>query len=206
MDMATQALQIQAGARALVARSRLGDQNATAMLVMIRNSAATGSKRAIYTLKYLKSYIKNHPIVEKCRIGFGCDPMTQRVINSIHSNISGEPDNHADVMIAAIPKISSPVLAAVPLANNGSLLSENNPRIKAICERFTEPQYDAFEFGRCNCFKNTSNMHGDMSQGEQEALHIGKAVGIAQRIQAVRSFDDVPVSVLSSQAGWELGE
>ena len=204
--MATEALKIQSEARDLVARSRLGDQNATAMLVMIRNSAAEGSKRAIYTLKYLKEYIKRHPMVSKCRIGFGCDPMTQRVINSIHSKISGEPDSYADVMVAGVPRIESPSLAAVSLANNGSLLEPNNPRINAICERFNEPQLDAFEFGRCNCFKNTASMHGDLTAGEQEALHIGKAVGIAQRIQAVRSFDDVPISALSKQAGWELGE
>ncbi len=204
--MATEVLKIQSEARDLVARSRLGDQNATSMLIMIRNSAAAGSKRAIYTLKYLKEYIKRHPMVTKCRIGFGCSPMTQRVINTIHSQISGDPDSHADVMMVGIPRINSAALAAVPLANNGNLLGENNPRIKSIHQRLDKSQLNAFEFGRINCFRNTASIHGDMEPGEQEALHLGKSVGIAQRIQAVRDFDDVPVSALSSQAGWELGE
>ncbi len=201
----TDLVKVQTEARNLVTRSRLGDENAVAMLVMIRNSAAQGSKKAIYTLKYLKEYIKKHPITEACKIGFGCSPITQRVINAIHSKISGEPESHANVMVAAIPRIESPVLAAVPMANNGSLLGQNNPRINAICKFFGDSEMDAFEFGKVNCFTDTTHIHGDLSEGEAQALHIGKTVGIAQRIQAVRNHD-APIASLSKMASWELGE
>ncbi len=198
-------VKVQTEARNLVTRSRLGDENAVAMLVMIRNSAAQGSRKAIYTLKYLKEYIKKHPVLESCKIGFGCNPITQRVINAIHSKISGEPRAHANVMVAAIPKIESPVLAAVPMANNGSLLGQSNPRIIAICKFFGDSEMDAFEFGKVNCFTDTAHINGELSEGESKALHIGKTVGIAQRIQAVRN-NDAPISSLSKMASWELGE
>lgn len=203
--MATDIVKIQTEARNLVTRSRLGDENAVAMLVMIRRSAKQGSKKAIYTLKYLKDYIAKHPVIESCKIGFGCTPMIQKVINSIHSKISGDPSSHPEVVIKAIPKIDNPVLAAVPLANNGTLLGQNNPRIIGICQFFGDSEMDAFEFGKANCFTDTATIHGELSEGEQDALHIGKAVGIAQRIQAVRSFD-APISSLSKVAAWELGE
>ena len=205
--MATQIQKVQGSARDLVARSRLGDQNATAMIIAIRQSAAAGSKRAIYTLKYLKAYISKHPVNNSCSIGFGCDPMTQRVINSIHSKIGAEPANHAPVMVSKIPKIKNPSLAAVPLANCGSLIKDgdNNPRIIAIVALLNQNQFDAFLFGKENCFLNTDSIHGDMPEGDRCALHLGKAVGIAQKIQIARQ-PSAPVSVLSRMAGWELGE
>jgi hypothetical protein len=202
--MASEAQLVQKEARDFVIRARLGDQNAKAMLVMIRNSAAAGSKRALYVMRYLKHYIDNHPVVVNAKVGFGGNPAVQRVINAIHSRMHGEPENHAPIMLNAIPRIENPKLAAVPLANCGSLLGQNNPRIKDICASFTEDEKDAFEFGRCNCF--ATGIHGDVSPKEQVALHMGRAVGIAQRLQAVRSHDDVPVSALSKMAAWELGE
>jgi hypothetical protein len=202
--MASEIQKVQQSAQGLVTRSRLGDQNAIAMIMMIRESAAKGSKRAVYTLKYLTEYVKKHPVKGDCRIGFGCDPMTQRVINAIHSSIGAEPSNHAPVIVKHVPKIENPALAAVPLANCGSLLHPNNPRIKAICVLFTDDQIDAFEYGRENCFEDSS-MHGDLTPEDQAALHIGKTVGIAQRIQAVR-LPNTPVAILSPMAAWELGE
>lgn len=205
--MATEIQKVQHSARDLVARSRLGDQNATAMIIAIRESAKQGSKRAIYTIKYLTDYIKKHPITMTCNIGFGCDPMTQRVINSIHSKMGADPSRHAPIMISRIPKIKEPSIAAVPLANCGSLIKDGdaNPRITAICSFFGDAEMDAYLYGEENCFLNTDTMHADMSPKEQCALHIGKAIGIAKRIQIARQPGS-RVSVLSRMAGWELGE
>lgn len=200
----TEIQKIQQSAQGLVTRSRLGDQNAIAMIMMIRESAKNGSKRAVYTLKYLTKYVKKHPVKGDCRIGFGCDPMTQRVINAIHSSIGAEPESHAPIVVKHIPKISDPTLAASSLANCGSLLNLNNPRIKAICVLFTEDQIDAFEYGRVNCFEETS-VHGELAPEDEAALHIGKTVGIAQRIQAVR-LPGTPIALISPMAAWELGE
>src|SRR4051812_37701655 len=186
--MATKVQQINTAAKDLVARSRLGDQNAIAMIIMIRQSAKAGSKRAIYTLKYLTDYVKKHPIRVDCKIGFGCDPATQRVINSMHSRMGADPASAANTVVRAVPKISEPVLAAPTLANTGNLLGkiENNPRINEICQYFDEDQLDAFQFGCTFCYEDTDSMHADMSEKVHKALHIGKAIGIARRIQAAR--------------------
>ncbi len=205
--MSTEIKKVEAGARDLVAKSRLGDQNATAMIIMIRESAKAGSKRAAYTLNYLTKYVKNYPVVGSCTIGFGCDPMTQRVINSLHSKMGADTNENAATVVNLVPKIKNESLAAVPLANTGDLLKGkgNNLRIIAICQFLTPTQIKAFEFGRCNCNVTTDNMHGDMHPDDQTAMHLGKAVGIAQRIQAVR-LPHSPISLISKMAAWELGE
>lgn len=48
----------------LVIRSRQGDQNAVAMIAMVRENANRGVKKAQDTYRLIESYVKSHPYTE----------------------------------------------------------------------------------------------------------------------------------------------
>lgn len=63
-------------AEALVQRARNGDQNAIATIVMIRNAAAKGSRKALMAADIMRVYINDHPsLLTKDGIGAE-DPIT----------------------------------------------------------------------------------------------------------------------------------
>jgi hypothetical protein len=208
----------EAGAIDLVQRSRVGDQNAVAMLIMIKKSAQQGSDKAKRVLKLIEKYIANNSVPDwsGC-IGFGCSPATQLIINRFHSTMGSEPQHYAQTVISEVPRID-PFHAAVPLSNVGDLLYDRNgqiarthdanPRIRKILQKYPNVESrTAFIYGL-----NSSNLpmkklkpQSKYSDEALTALHIGRSVGIARRIQSVR-LPDVPISVISKMAAWELGE
>lgn len=207
---------VQGAAIDLVRRARVGDQNAVAMLIMVKKSAGMGSKRAKEALKVITEYIKSHPVNGKCKVGFGCTPATQRVINRLHSQIGAEPQTYVLAIIDAIPQIPDASHAAVSLANLGDLLrdkkgkswartQDDNPRIKGMLNKLKPECRAAFLHGMQSCGKPLHKIIVPNDRGLQDAMHLGRSVGIARKIQAVR-LPEVPISAISPMAAWELGE
>jgi len=202
----------------LVRRARVGDQNARGMLMVVKQAAVKGNARARMSLQMIEEYIRRNPGKEKCRMSFGCTPVVQQIINRLHSRMGGDPGSYVRAVIEEVPQIPDAHHAAVPLANNGDLLHDKggkparsrdgNPRIKGILNKLKTPQcHEAFMYGMQSCNRplNKLQPQGEYSPDTHSALHIGRAVGIARKIQAVR-LPNVSIATISPMAAWELGE
>lgn len=203
----------------LVQRARVGDQNAVAMLMMLKKSALAGGKLAKTSMALIDKYIKENPVPDwsGC-IGFGCSPATQLIINRLHSRIGEDPSEYVKAVHDELPRIDNAQHAAVPLANLGNLLTDkrgklarthdSNPRIKGLMNKLPNPgAVQAFMYGLQTCNKPLSQLKpmGDYSEDKHAALHLGRSVGIARKIQAVR-LPNVSIATISPMAAWELGE
>ena len=203
----------------LVQRARVGDQNAVAMLMMLKKSALAGGELAKTSMTLVDKYIKENPMPDWAGcIGFGCSPATQVIINQLHSRIGADPDDYAQAIHDELPRIDNPQFAAVPLANLGNLLMDKkgklartlygNPRIKSLIKKLhNRGAVQAFVYGMQSCNKPISKLkpEGEYSQDKRAALHMGRSIGIARKIQAVR-LPNVPIATISPMAAWELGE
>lgn len=205
------------GAIGLVQRARVGDQNAVAMIIMVKRSAQAGSDRAKQTLRVIKEYIQKNPMPNTCRVGFGCTPATQNVINRLHSRINGEPQTYVRAVSEEVPLIEDAFSAAVTLANSGDLLhdrngsvarsQDGNPRIRGLLKKMVPQCQAAFLYGMESCNKPLHKLqpNGEFHADAPSALHIGRSIGMARRIQAVR-LPHVSIATISPMAAWELGE
>jgi hypothetical protein len=208
---------MKSGAIGLVQRARVGDQNAMAMIIMVRRSAAAGSARAKQTLRVIKEYIRNNPMPNVCKVGFGCTPATQAIVNRMHSRIGAEPQAYVSVVSQEVPRIEDAYTAAVTLANSGDLIHDRNgkiartqdanPRIRGILKKLNPQCQSAFIYGMESCHKPLHKLQpsGEFHADAPSALHIGRTIGIARRIQAVR-LPHVSIATISPMAAWELGE
>jgi hypothetical protein len=202
----------------LVRRARVGDQNARGMIMVAKRLAMKGNTRARMTVQMIEEYIRRNPGKEKCRMSFGCTPVVQNIINRLHSRMNGDAGSYVRAVIEEVPQIPDAHHAAVSLANNGDLLHDKkghparsrdgNPRIKGILNKLKTPQcHEAFMYGMQSCNRplNKLQPQGEYSPDTHSALHIGRAVGIARKIQAVR-LPNVSIATISPMAAWELGE
>jgi hypothetical protein len=209
--------QMKQGAIGLVQRARVGDQNAVAMIMMVKRSAVQGSARAKQTLRVIKEYIKSHPMPNVCKVGFGCTPATQNIINRLHSRIGAEPHTYVSAVNEEVPRIQDAFSAAVTLANTGDLLRDRNgkvartqdanPRIRGLMKKMNPQCQAAFLYGMESCNKPLHKLEppSEFHADAPSALHIGRSIGMARRIQAVR-LPHVSIATISPMAAWELGE
>jgi len=202
----------------LVRRARVGDQNARAALMVVKQAAMRGNAHARLSLRMIEEYIRRFPGTQQCRMSFGCTPVVQRIINRLHSSMGADPASYVRAVVEDVPQIPDAHHAAVPLANNGDLLHDKhgkpartrdgNPRIKGILNKLKSPQcHEAFMYGMQSCNRPLHKLQpeGQYTPETHSALHIGRAVGIARKIQAVR-LPNVSIATISPMAAWELGE
>jgi hypothetical protein len=196
----------------LVTRSRLGDQIASASLVVIGREAEKGSARAIEVKKMILEYIKNHPQEFEASQIFGIDvPDKDEVIgdacllkkNLITGRYTGAG---LAVLLLSLGEYSLGVLVHGPslLMANG----ESNPIVDAIQGALVAPHLvQAFSLGNCysNNSQQISDLAKDMNAEEKKALQLGMIIGTARRLQAVAN-PTVPVAILCTDTAWELGE
>jgi len=205
---------VKQGAKELVERARQRDQNAMAMIVMVRESAHAGSQRAKQAFRALMQYIKTNPIGKS---SFGFDAATEhsaeRVADALEAAIDeSDPLHYSTALVALVPSIGmeSAERAAVILSNGPALFGadDSNPRITAVKGAFCSPrEQQAFVYG----FRNSNSVAqimaagSGMSPAEGRALQVGYTLGYARAIQAVRQ-PNIPIAVLCSNTAWELGE
>ena len=196
----------------LVTRSRLGDQVASASLVVIGREAANGSKRALQVKSMILDFIKSHPQEFESSQIFGIDvPDKSEVIgdacllkkNLITGRYSGAG---LAVLLLTLGEYSLGVLTHGP-----SLLmvdGESNPIVDAVRGALVAPHLvQAFDQG--NCYSNNpqqiSYLTENMNAEEKKAFQLGMTIGTARRLQAVAN-PTVPLAVLCTDTAWELGE
>jgi len=166
---------IKQAARALVERSRCGDQNAMAMLAQCRDTAKRGDgseqcRRATITVS------------EAYRYG-----MAKR---SKRPAFSGEPSQDRETLVMA---------RAIQIANAHPVTANGKP-IQAIVQeeasKFPEGvQRSAFSLAWMRPLQTWGHL-------PQEPAQAGRALGIACRLQVVRGGG--PLSLISREAEWEL--
>ena len=68
-EMVMTAKSVKAAAESVVRRVRSGDQNAMALMAMVRDNAAAGKPQAQMTLRYMRMYVDSHPIDGNATMG-----------------------------------------------------------------------------------------------------------------------------------------
>jgi hypothetical protein len=212
-----------AAAGDLVQRARQGDQNAMAMLMMVRKSARRGNARAKRAYGLLTTYAKSHPPVAfgsaaapkqlPMRAGASA-PTDTRVASSLREAVTVKnPLHYSSAVTSLVPSIGKTprdlVVGAVILANGPLLV---NPRIEHLSTTFgSDAEKKAFDYGVIRS-KNPTRIKLVMNQmlaGQpeeiREAMQVGCVVGMARAIQQVR-MPNSRITDFSSMAGWELGE
>lgn len=185
--------EIRLAAESLVDRSRAGDQNATGMIIEVRKNAASGNKRAVVSLQFMKQYASRTKN-DNTSISGDTDehPKLLNPSSALSTEIQKDEPNHYLAAIKGIVPSLSCVQAAVALSSGPQL---NKSRIETLLNNLTDEEKEQFSNGFAR-WANTRIKIG--SDGEK----IGKCIALAQKIQMVRSGR--PIAVLSKRAGWEL--
>lgn len=207
-------------AKNLVDRARLGEQNAEATLIAIRESAKKGNQRAQLAFVLCTDYAKEPtrptlsagPDYRESRPtkvgGFLDGPVT-----ALRSAIAGakNPVHYAATVTSHVPATGGTFNAAV---NAASALSHgptiNTALLNSVRNAFGPEQLQkAFTMGvqfsgnvrKVSDLAKTVAKHGPELV---KALQTGYSMGVAQRIQSVRKGG--PLKHFSPIVAWELGE
>lgn len=193
----------------LVDRARDGDQNAMALLQRIGENARAGVPRARMAFAMCEKYMNEHPPGS-----FGYDSprkrmQTRGLLTTVSKAIQSRsgPVEYSSALHALLPgvlTIVDPSDAAVIVSNGPELTDKENQRVNAILAAFgTDDERNAFRAGG-----RTDNLGAILNRFKDElkpAAAIGYIVGLARRIQLVR-LPETPLSVLSKDVAWELGD
>jgi hypothetical protein len=195
----------------LVTRSRLGDQVAMAQMCLVREHAEKGHPGAKRSMAALTNYVKRHPIESTSRFGdeIRRDNEADRLAELMFATMGNE-EAYPRAVINLAPEIAKNDFnkAIVTLANGPSLLGNGNdvPIILAIANSFTDDQIRAaFARGVKYCENAMKDGYKELPPECQSMVRLGFLLGSARKIQAVR-LPNVPISALSPEVGWELGE
>lgn len=168
----------------LVERSRLGDQNATAIIAEIAKSAAS-SPRARSAYQAVRDYIQTHPAPQD---SMGVDTTAVVAPSRIPMNPTRAVNRTAVRLANNVPMTPVQVEGLVDTFCGDN--SRKRQLLKAGMMEYRDPSSDA-----------RAEQLGPL---ERTVYNLGRSMGKAQALQRVRS--DAPISLISPQAGWELGE
>lgn len=164
-------------AEAFCTRARLGDQNAMAMMAMVRDNAKRGNPEAVQSFQYMKDFVAKNPVVPGSFSGEMCAPCMN-------------PDTHGAVQLANGPMLSNSRISKV-VASFG----EEDQQI--ILQGIRKWQSDHDEIHK--------KLSARLDSMQREILKIGRTLGKARALQIVRSPNG-PIAAYSPAAAWELGE
>jgi hypothetical protein len=185
------------GAKDLVERARLGDQNAMAILEEMGKNARNGNAKARSAYSIVMEYIRRNPV--------------ETVIGVEESNVLGvlkDPANPIDQLLSALTKI--PALGSQNLINVACvILADTTPWNDQNCATADKclngaPQ-SLFRYGFT--FSNRGASIQQVVDTMPEAvgfLCAGHCIGTARKIQMIR-HRNAPLVILSPDIGWELG-
>jgi hypothetical protein len=194
----------------VVTRARLGDQVASATLVIIGQRADKGERRAIEIRDKVLEYTRRNPQQFQQSVVFGLDrPVKEAIVGDacmLKRNLCSGRYTGAGL---AILLLTLGDYAVGVLAHGPTLLKEMGQPNAIVLSVRNALQNDhlasVFDMGN-----ETSNepevmreIAKDLSPEEQRAFSLGSIIGRARRLQAVTN-PNVPLSVLCSKAAWEL--
>ncbi len=169
-----------AGAEDLVVRARAGEQNAMALIELIRLNAQT-SDRARLSMKLMHEYIKEHPVNGESTFSadYSFNPNTREMRNrGCVQMANGSPlDNqYVGNMVQVFGAKGSQKRKIIAL---GIAKYAQNRELNEYAKKLSPPDAALLEYGRC--------------------------IGFARAIQLTRRAGSA-ISAMSRAAGWEMGE
>lgn len=165
-------------AEAFIKRARLGDQNAMAMIAMVRDNAKRGVPNAIASFRIMEKYIKQNPVTPSANMGFDeCLPCMA-------------PDTHGAIMLA-----NGPMLTNSRIRNVAASFGNEERNILLQGMRKWQSDHDALH----------EKLSARLDSMQREILKLGRTLGKARALQIVR-HPNGPISAYSKRAAWELGE
>lgn len=197
----------------LVDRSRLGDQNATAMLISIRENAGNAkhkeSARAKCSFDYAMAYAKKGRSTKESTFAGAFDPVAAGIGKAVASSKS--PEQYAATVIAHMPTMGNSVSDAVKVASSISHGPAINTNLLGNVRNALPSNNGktAFTMG-VKLSGNTRALldavrKAPKTSDVQTAVQLGYAMGVAQRLQDVRKPGSL-IGPFSPAAAWELGE
>lgn len=185
--------QVRLAAEDLVDRTNDGDQNAAAMMIMVKRNAEKGNPRAQLTLKYMLHYAKHQGATMHGDVEPSKSKLNARVIRVLQKELGPDATTvqYRSAVVSMLPSLSM-LEGSVTLSNGPELDKE---RIESVVETLNDQDKKSFLLG----FKNW-RAKGDSPDPNHR---LGRIFGLARTIQLVR-LPETPISTLSKAAGLEL--
>lgn len=184
---------VEEGARELVDRARLGDQNATAMLVRVRANAMKGVKRAQQAYTAALAHAKGQaPARSPSKVG--ADPLKQikRAAPQVKT-----PSQYL-MLVGALP--FCPEAPGAEILSRGPVLGKDV--LTFIGSTFgSDGEKRAYEYGVMSTTEGFRRAFAGAKPPFRRALQTGRVVGLASRVQAARAGN---IAAISKKAAWEL--
>lgn len=188
---------IKDGAQDLVERSRAGDQNAMALICLVRDNAAKGNVRACQAADEILKYITDNPTEEVQKITTRkLEKLVREVQKAafagefIEAVTSGVPE----IAVHSIPK------AVVTMANGPNLVKTD--KLKTLFDSFeSDDERKAFQMG----FKHGTGEMNGIPPKLRGPFILGHIIGTAYKLQVIR-LPNTPLSIFSASLGAEFGE
>ena len=172
---------IRLAAEELVDRTRAGDQNAAAMMIMVKRNAEKGNQRAQLTLDMMNDYASGNSTIHG----------DSSIKNVLSEEIKTDDNMRTNAALTAFLPGMTFLQAVVTLSHGPSL---TNTRIKGLVNEFTNEERHDFFKG----FK-----HWGKKPPRGYMIRLGQTIGFARAIQLCR-MPNTPISVLSKKAEMEL--
>ncbi len=189
---------LEAAAKELVDRSRLGDQNAMALISAARKASKRGNAKAKEACAAIFRYVEANP-VEAPPVAIGAESVARLSAIKEHGSVIAL----RDLLMLPLGGEDALLAGAVVLANGPPLTKE---QITAMGTGIpNEEECKLFYYAIQNCGKALNELARVLPKKARCIMYAGQCVGMAHNIQRVRD-PGIPVSAFSPMAGWELGE
>lgn len=185
------------GAENLVERSRVGDQNAMAIMAGVRKRAYQGNPRARAAFRMLQAYIEANPV----QGGAARFPGARRPFKLLEATLQKGPEEYALGVSALVPLLDDPMKAACKLSHGRPIDSAVLTQVLAMLPETDEGKENAFKAGY---FGKRTEVESMTDLGRRVAA-VGLALSWAKRLQEVRK-PETPIRYFSKVCAWELGE
>ena len=198
--------QMKAAAKQLVDRARLGDQNAVAMIIRVRENAKKGSGKAKTALGLMLAYAKGGT---KSASQFGS--FFSSALASLRDTIVRvkSPAQYAAQVAVHVPEIG---VSIADSANAAQALSKGPPITADLLTTMqvglaTDQAKAAFQYGvkACGNPKALVAASKTADADTKKALQLGFVAGLGKKFQDIRK-PNASIASFSQAAAWELGE
>lgn len=212
------ALTLKSGAEDIVIRARNGDQNAMGMIAEVRKAAKAGNAKAQMGFEAIRDYIARNPTKEN-RIATERDCVIGaegvRVIRDLKKitkrslmGAEGSSDEPRESIMTCLILLALPKTGGERTLNAGTVALANGPklddkRIRLIGEGIKDEDLRSFFYE--NIVRYVPSNEAEIPPQLQPIATAGQVVGQARALQIAR-LPNSPVSLVSPQVGWELGE
>jgi hypothetical protein len=186
-----------AAARSLVDRSRLGDQNAMAILDRMKLNAQAGDPTAIEASKAVLEYIKRNPFVEESSFGDEDDLAYLGILKG-HIEYQSMLPQILPPLIEAAEKTGAD--AAVVILADGPFLDD--AAICAIGSALTDSLREIFFVGAMQPNDSDAYLEAHPTETAETLLKTGAIVNQARLLQQVR-LPNSPIAPFDADAHWE---